>query len=89
METRQSSLCNGRFLVSLVSNAFSPQFNDMTDRPSDIAYYGINLNQSIILARIGYAKGATPFQTLYNTAIGNIIVQAAVSLHVSHSPIQC
>ncbi|KAJ5863923.1 uncharacterized protein N7529_005839 [Penicillium soppii] len=43
----------------------------------DIAYYGINLNQSIILARIGYAKGATPWKTLYNTAIGNIIVQAA------------
>ncbi|OQD81297.1 hypothetical protein PENANT_c028G09114 [Penicillium antarcticum] len=43
----------------------------------DIAYYGINLNQSIILTRIGYAKGATPWQTLYNTAVGNIIVQAA------------
>ncbi|KAJ5748743.1 uncharacterized protein N7511_010439 [Penicillium nucicola] len=43
----------------------------------DIAYYGINLNQSIILARIGYAKGSTPWQTLYNTAVGNIIVQAA------------
>ncbi|OGE58365.1 hypothetical protein PENARI_c001G05573 [Penicillium arizonense] len=43
----------------------------------DIAYYGINLNQSIILARIGYAKGATPWQTLYNTAVGNIIIQAA------------
>ncbi|KAJ5671592.1 hypothetical protein N7507_000719 [Penicillium longicatenatum] len=43
----------------------------------DIAYYGINLNQSVILTRIGYAKGATPWQTLYNTAIGNIIVQAA------------
>ncbi|KAJ5610741.1 hypothetical protein N7510_007460 [Penicillium lagena] len=43
----------------------------------DIAYYGINLNQSIILARINYAKGATPWETLYKTAVGNIIVQAA------------
>ncbi|KAJ5615918.1 hypothetical protein N7537_001032 [Penicillium hordei] len=43
----------------------------------DIAYYGINLNQSIILARIGYAHGATPWKTLYNTAVGNIIIQAA------------
>ncbi|KAJ5487395.1 hypothetical protein N7530_001695 [Penicillium desertorum] len=43
----------------------------------DIAYYGINLNQSIILARIGYANGATTWQTLYNTAVGNIIIQAA------------
>ncbi|KAJ5811864.1 hypothetical protein N7474_008165 [Penicillium riverlandense] len=43
----------------------------------DIAYYGINLNQSIILARINYAEGATPWETLYKTAVGNIIVQAA------------
>ncbi|KAJ5500022.1 hypothetical protein N7453_009073 [Penicillium expansum] len=43
----------------------------------DIAYYGINLNQSIILARIGYASGTTPWKTLYNTAVGNIIIQAA------------
>ena len=44
---------------------------------SDIAYYGINLNQSIILTRIGYAKGATPYETLWNLAVGNIIVQCA------------
>ncbi len=44
---------------------------------SDIAYYGINLNQSVILARIGFGKGATPFETLWNTAVGNIIVQVA------------
>ncbi|KAJ5376708.1 hypothetical protein N7509_013594, partial [Penicillium cosmopolitanum] len=43
----------------------------------DIAYYGVNLNQSVVLTRIGFAKGATPWETLYNTAIGNIIVQAA------------
>ncbi|KAJ5094277.1 hypothetical protein N7456_010138 [Penicillium angulare] len=43
----------------------------------DIAYYGINLNQSVVLTRIGYAKGSTPWETLYKTAIGNIIVQAA------------
>ncbi|KAJ5804759.1 uncharacterized protein N7518_001062 [Penicillium psychrosexuale] len=43
----------------------------------DIAYYGINLNQSIILTRIGYAKGATPWITLYHTAVGNIIIQVA------------
>ncbi|KAF2671402.1 MFS general substrate transporter [Microthyrium microscopicum] len=44
---------------------------------SDIAYYGINLNQTIILAQIGYGKGKTPYETLHNTAVGNIIVQAA------------
>lgn len=44
---------------------------------SDIAYYGINFNQSVILARIGYGVGATPYLALWNTAVGNIIVQSA------------
>ncbi|KIW65921.1 hypothetical protein PV04_08135 [Phialophora macrospora] len=43
----------------------------------DIAFYGINLNQSVILSRIGYGSAATPWGTLWNTAVGNIIVAAA------------
>ncbi|KIV79366.1 hypothetical protein PV11_06929 [Exophiala sideris] len=43
----------------------------------DIAFYGINLNQSIVLSKIGYGKGATPWHTLWNTAVGNVIVSAA------------
>ncbi|OAL26213.1 hypothetical protein AYO22_04391 [Fonsecaea multimorphosa] len=43
----------------------------------DIAFYGVNLNQSIVLSRIGYGKGPTPWHTLWNTAVGNIIVAAA------------
>ncbi|KAJ6442371.1 inorganic phosphate transporter (predicted) [Purpureocillium lavendulum] len=39
----------------------------------DIAYYGINLNQSIILSKIGYAKGEDPWSTLWKIAVGNII----------------
>jgi len=44
---------------------------------SDIAFYGINLNQTIVLTQIGYGKGPTPYRTLKNTAVGNIIVQSA------------
>ncbi|KAL4872787.1 hypothetical protein BDV12DRAFT_210134 [Aspergillus spectabilis] len=43
----------------------------------DIAYYGLNLNQSIILLRIGYTTGATPLDRLWKMAVGNIIIQAA------------
>ncbi|OCT46997.1 putative inorganic phosphate transporter [Cladophialophora carrionii] len=43
----------------------------------DIAFYGVNLNQSVILSRIGYGKADTPWGTLWNTAVGNIIVAAA------------
>ncbi|GFF55721.1 putative inorganic phosphate transporter C23D3.12 [Aspergillus udagawae] len=45
--------------------------------PSDIAYYGINLNQSIILSRIRYSTSATPSEKLWKLAIGNLIVQSA------------
>ncbi|KAF9892875.1 Inorganic phosphate transporter pho84 [Aspergillus nanangensis] len=44
---------------------------------TDIAYYGINLNQSVILKEIGYASGPDPWTTLWNTAVGNIIVQSS------------
>lgn len=30
-----------------------------------------------MLSKIGYGKGATPYQTLWNTAVGNIIVSVA------------
>lgn len=43
----------------------------------DIAFYGVNLNQSVILARIGFSGGSTPWQVLHNTAVGNIIQVSA------------
>lgn len=43
----------------------------------DVAFYGLNLNQSILLNAIGYGSGSTEFKTLLNTAIGNLIVAAA------------
>ncbi|KAG4428917.1 hypothetical protein IFR05_015604 [Cadophora sp. M221] len=43
----------------------------------DIAFYGVNLNQGIILSQLGYGKGKTAWATLHNLAIGNIIASAA------------
>ncbi|KAJ6095468.1 hypothetical protein N7486_006214, partial [Penicillium sp. IBT 16267x] len=43
----------------------------------DIASYGIGLNQSIVLKDIGFGSGKTPFEKLWNPAIGNVIVQLA------------
>lgn len=66
-------------LVPLVGLQSLRSFYILTDTcRSDIAYYGINLNQSVILAKIGFAKGSTHWETLYKTAVGNIIVQSAV-----------
>ena len=43
----------------------------------DVAFYGINLNQSIILADIGYATGKTPYEYLLKNAEGNLIIAVA------------
>ncbi|KXJ86028.1 major facilitator superfamily domain-containing protein [Microdochium bolleyi] len=43
----------------------------------DVAFCGINLNQSVILSDIGYASGATPYEYLLHNAEGNLIIAVA------------
>ena len=43
----------------------------------DVAFYGVNLNQSVILAEIGFSKGANEYDTLKRNAIGNLIIAIA------------
>ncbi|KAH7024680.1 major facilitator superfamily domain-containing protein [Microdochium trichocladiopsis] len=43
----------------------------------DVAFYGVNLNQSVILAEIGYATGKTPYEYLLHNAEGNLIIAVA------------
>ncbi len=43
----------------------------------DIAFYGLGLNNSIIITTIGYGGGATVYQALHNVAVGNIIIVCA------------
>ncbi|OZJ06713.1 hypothetical protein BZG36_00401 [Bifiguratus adelaidae] len=41
----------------------------------DIAFYGITLNQSVVLTAIGFApKGLSPWDTLFKQGLGNLIV---------------
>ncbi|TFK48881.1 MFS general substrate transporter [Heliocybe sulcata] len=43
----------------------------------DIAFYGINLNQNVVLQQIGFdGSSGTPWERLFKIAIGNIIVTA-------------
>ena len=43
----------------------------------DIAFYGINLNQNVVLTQIGYGgKTGTAWEKLFRVATGNIIVTA-------------
>ncbi|KAI1432949.1 inorganic phosphate transporter [Xylaria sp. CBS 124048] len=46
----------------------------------DVAFYGISLNQSIVLASIGFGHGKTPYDSMWKTAVGNIIATMAGSL---------
>ncbi|KAK4497262.1 hypothetical protein PRZ48_011712 [Zasmidium cellare] len=43
----------------------------------DVAFYGVGLNNGTILQAIGYGTGKTAYETLYNTAVGNIILVCA------------
>lgn len=43
----------------------------------DVAYYGLSLNNSVILATIGYAGQKNVYHNLYNTSVGNIIITCA------------
>ena len=43
----------------------------------DVAFYGTNLNQSVILREIGYSNGKDEFDMLRRNAIGNIILAVA------------
>ena len=43
----------------------------------DVAFYGLGLNNSIILTAIGYAGGKNMYEKFYNTAVGNLIIVCA------------
>lgn len=43
----------------------------------DVAFYGVNLNQSVILTEIGFSKGANEYEVLKRNAIGNLIIAVA------------
>jgi len=41
------------------------------------AFYGVSLNNPIILSTIGFSGGSTVYKILMNTAIGNLIIVLA------------
>lgn len=43
----------------------------------DVAYYGLGLNNSIILSAIGYSGGSSMYEIFYRTAVGNLIITCA------------
>lgn len=46
----------------------------------DLAFYGLGLNNTIVLHAIGYADGATLYDKLYNQAVGMVILACAGSI---------
>ena len=43
----------------------------------DVAFYGVNLNQSVILQEIGFNEGKSEFEMLKRNIIGNLIIAVA------------
>lgn len=46
----------------------------------DVAFYGLGLNNSIILGAIGYTGGSTAYEIFYRNALGNLILVCAGAL---------
>ncbi|CCX32773.1 major facilitator superfamily domain-containing protein [Pyronema domesticum] len=46
----------------------------------DVAFYGLGLNNSVILQAIGYSAQSTVYEKLYNNAVGNLILICAGSI---------
>ena len=46
----------------------------------DVAFYGLGLNNSIILDAIGYSSRTDVYEKLYNNAVGNLILICAGSI---------
>ncbi|ORX50894.1 phosphate:H+ symporter [Hesseltinella vesiculosa] len=40
----------------------------------DVAWYGLGLNNSIILQNIGFAGGSDPYEAVFRTCVGNLII---------------
>jgi len=40
----------------------------------DVAFYGLGLNNSVILKQIGYTGGHNAYELFYNNAVGNLII---------------
>jgi PHS family inorganic phosphate transporter-like MFS transporter len=64
----------------LVSAAVSLHCLFNTDQKQDLAFYGLGLNNTIVLHAIGYANGDNLFSKLHNQAVGMIILACAGSL---------
>ncbi|TKA21998.1 hypothetical protein B0A50_08496 [Salinomyces thailandicus] len=59
------------------SKPYEEYVSTNTGLVATLHFMWVNLNQSIILKKIGYGTGATPYETLWNIAVGNIIVSCA------------
>jgi MFS transporter, PHS family, inorganic phosphate transporter len=46
----------------------------------DLAFYGLGLNNNAILSAIGYGSSASIYQSLFNNAVGNLIIVCAGAL---------
>lgn len=46
----------------------------------DLAFYGLSLNNAMVLSAIGYSDGSSIYENLRNTAIGNLILVCAGSM---------
>lgn len=62
------------------TNCANELFASVLTDEQDLAFYGLGLNQGIVLHAIGYGRGHDMYHKLWNNAVGTIILTAAGSL---------
>lgn len=59
------------------SPAFRPHSREAHGAPRVHSFYGINLNQNVVLQQIGFdGSSGTPWERLFKIGIGNLIITA-------------
>lgn len=71
-ESFLAQLAPGVYLICKSSPTVSCAYTDSTS-----AFYGVSLNNPIILSTIGFSGGPTVYKILMNTAVGNLIIVLA------------
>lgn len=68
---------NGDTVFPLSFSRITPESLLIIPNITQVAYYGLGLNNSIILSAIGYSGGKNMYEIFYKTAVGNLILVCA------------
>ncbi|BCR99183.1 uncharacterized protein AKAW2_40866A [Aspergillus luchuensis] len=67
----------GQFAAAIVALIVTVGFKGSLESAASVTFYGLGLNNSIILTAIGWNGGSTVYEYFYRNAVGNLILICA------------